>query len=105
MGERSRKSRFRFLREAIIREVHMYPETTVQQEENKLHDIYITREIYFDEKTGFYVAAMGDGNSVKINGAILPVKGDVTVFGAWKDDARYGHQLHAKQLYFKDPKA
>lgn len=73
--------------------------------QNELHEVTILKQRHFDEKTGFYIATLGTGDSIKVNGAILPVTGDVTVLGYWNDDPKYGRQLIAKQIYFKDPAA
>lgn len=72
----------------------------------KLHDIIIERKIFYDLKSGYYVAQTDEGPKVVIPGAIMPFVGPVTVMGEYKrGSAKYGSelQLEATKVFFKNP--
>ena len=75
--------------------------------DNSYQDFDISKKekpIYFNVKTGFYIARTDRGPLV-VQSVVMPVQGMVTAYGTWVDDSRFGKQFKAEKIFFKDPQA
>lgn len=67
-------------------------------------DILKRRPIYFNQKTGYYIALAEEGTLV-VQSIVMPVQGRVTALGEWIEDKKYGRQFKSSKVFFKDPQA
>lgn len=71
--------------------------------EIQLYERKLIKKIFYDEKTGYYIAA-SNGETVEIKQSILPILGDVTIAGHIEPNVKYGgDKLVAKKVFIKNP--
>lgn len=69
----------------------------------KLHSANITATVYFNADNGFFIGKTDEGFSVKASNVVMPILGEAIIYGGFEVDPKYGRQLVAHKIFFKDP--
>lgn len=67
-------------------------------------DILKVKPVFYAADTGFYIARTDKGTIV-VNGAIIPIQGNVKALGEWVVDKKFGKQFKARRVFFTDPQS